>query len=59
MTRLIYLILGIFFSSVAAASPQGNAQAIFENFLSDFTAGNSDAVAAHFTEDALFWGTAS
>ena len=46
-------------ATFAMAGPQEDGQAVFDKFLSDFTAANPDAIAAHFAPDALFWGTAS
>lgn len=43
----------------AFAGPKEDGQAVFEEFLRDFTSGNADAVANHFTPEAIFWGTAA
>ncbi len=41
--------------ALAGAKEQG--QAVFEKFLTEFTAANVDEIAGLFTPDALFWGT--
>ena len=43
----------------ANAGPKEEGIAVFEHFLSDFTAANAEAVAGHFTPEAIFWGTAA
>jgi uncharacterized protein (TIGR02246 family) len=53
------LAFAMCFSTFAMAGPQEDGQMVFDKFLSDFTAANPDAVAAHFAPDALFWGTNS
>jgi uncharacterized protein (TIGR02246 family) len=59
MKRAICFAAAMCFSTLAIAGPQEDGQAVFDKFLGDFTAANPDAVAAHFTADALFWGTFS
>jgi len=59
MKRATCFAFAMCFSTFAMAGPQEDGQAIFEKFLGDFTAANPDAIAAHFTPDALFWGTNS
>jgi|tagenome__1003787_1003787.scaffolds.fasta_scaffold20825670_2 uncharacterized protein (TIGR02246 family) len=58
MKRIICLAV-VCFSTFAMAGPQEDAQAVFDKFLSDFTAADPDAVASHFGPNALFWGTNS
>jgi len=59
MKRAACLAFAMCLSTFAMAGPQEDGQAVFEKFLGDFTAANPDAIAAHFTPDALFWGTNS
>ena len=59
MKRMICLAFAMCFSTFAMAGPQEDGQAVFDKFLSDFTAANPDAIAAHFVPSALFWGTNS
>jgi uncharacterized protein (TIGR02246 family) len=54
---LIVVILCLPFS--AFAGPKGEGQAVFDKFLSEFTANNVEGVASLFSDDALFWGTTS
>jgi uncharacterized protein (TIGR02246 family) len=57
MKRAMCLAFAICFSPIAVAGPQEDGQAVFDEFLSDFSSANPDAVAANFTSSALFWGT--
>jgi uncharacterized protein (TIGR02246 family) len=59
MKRAICVAFALCLATLAMAGPQEDGQAVFDQFLGDFTAANPDAVAAHFTPDALFWGTNS
>jgi uncharacterized protein (TIGR02246 family) len=59
MKRLTCAAFAICISTFAIAGPQEDGQAVFDKFLGDFTAANPDAIAAHFAQDALFWGTNS
>ena len=59
MKRAIYVAFAMCLSTFAMAGPQEDGQAVFDKFLSDFTAANPDVIAAHFAPDALFWGTNS
>lgn len=59
MKRAICLAFAMCFSTLAMAGPQEDGQAVFDKFLGDFTVANSEAIAAHFAPDALFWGTNS
>ena len=38
----------------AVAGPQEDVQAVFENFLRDFTAGDVGAISRHFAPEAIF-----
>ena len=59
MKRVICVAFALCLSTFAMAGPQEDGQAVFDKFLDDFTSANPEAMAAHFTPDALFWGTAS
>ena len=59
MKRATCVAFAICFATFAMAGPQEDGQAVFDKFIGDFTSANPDAMAAHFTPDALFWGTAS
>jgi uncharacterized protein (TIGR02246 family) len=41
----------------AFAGPKEDAQAVFDKFLTSFTAANAEEVVSLFTPDPLFWGT--
>ena len=45
--------------TLAVAAPKDDALAAFNNFLTQFTAANTDKVVALFAPDALFYGTGS
>ena len=54
-----WLITAVFlaFPFNAVAGPREDAQAVFDKFLTSFTAANAEEVVSLFTPDALFWGT--
>src|SRR4051812_44513454 len=45
------------FCSTANAGPKEDAQAVFDKFLTSFTAADMDGVVGLFWPDAQFWGT--
>jgi len=59
MKRAVCFAFAMCLSTLAMAGPQEEGQEVFEKFLGDFTAADPDAIVAHFTPDALFWGTNS
>ena len=59
MKRAICVAFAMCLSTLAMAGPLEDGQTVFDKFLDDFTAADPEAMAAHFTPDALFWGTAS
>jgi uncharacterized protein (TIGR02246 family) len=57
---LVRLLLAFVFAVspiVAHAGPKEDAQAVFDRFLTAFTAADVEAVVGVFWPDALFWGT--
>mgnify|MGYP001268880049 FL=1 len=52
---LIAALLAVPFN--AFAGPKEDAQAVFDKFLTSFTAANAEEIVSLFTADALFWGT--
>ena len=52
---LIAALVALPFS--ALAGPKEDAQAVFDEFLTKYTAANLDGVVGLFWADALFWGT--
>jgi uncharacterized protein (TIGR02246 family) len=59
MRRMGLIIAILCFPFNAIAGPKEEGQAVFDKFLSEFTANNVDGVFSLFSDDALFWGTAS
>lgn len=59
MRRLLLCLFFAFAPIPASATPQEEAQAVFEKFLNDFTSANADTVARNFAPEAMFWGTIS
>jgi uncharacterized protein (TIGR02246 family) len=58
MLRRVLLAVVLAVSPMLAhAGPKEDAQAVFERFLTAFTAADVDAVVSVFWPDALFWGT--
>ena len=55
--RLILIVACLAFPFSAFAGPKEEAQAVFDNFLTEFTAANVDGVVGLFAPDALVWGT--
>ena len=58
MTRRLILFLAcVAFPVSALAGPKEDAQAVFDKFLTGFSAADVDGVVGLFTPDALVWGT--
>lgn len=58
MRRLLMVVtLVATFCSTAIAGPKEDAQAVFDKFLTNFTAADMDGVVGLFWPDAQFWGT--
>jgi uncharacterized protein (TIGR02246 family) len=55
--RLILLIACVAFPVSAFAGPKEDAEAVFDKFLTAFSAADVDGVVGLFTPDALVWGT--
>ena len=56
-TLMVALVCCVPFGAIAGPREEG--QSVFDAFLSDFTSANADAVASHFSPEAIFWGTAA
>ena len=58
MTRaLVLLVVWTAFPVAASAGPKEDAEAVFDSFLTAFTAADLDGVLGLFAPDALVWGT--
>lgn len=58
MLRRVLLAIAIAVSpTFAYAGPKEDSQAVFDRFLTAFTAADVDALVGVFWPDALFWGT--
>ena len=58
MLRCVLLAIVLALTPVLAyAGPKEEAQAVFDRFLTSFTAADVDGVVSVFWPDALFWGT--
>ena len=57
MRRFLLIAAFLVFPFNAFAGPKEDAQAVFDKFLTNFTAANIDGVVGLFWPDALFWGT--
>jgi len=57
LRRILFAIAITVSPTLAYAGPKEDAQAVFDRFLTAFTAANVDAVVGVFWPDALFWGT--
>ena len=57
--RRSLIIAVLCFPFSAFAGPKEEGQAVFDKFLSEFTANNVEGVSSLFSDDALFWGTVS
>jgi uncharacterized protein (TIGR02246 family) len=55
--RLILIVACLAFPFSTFAGPKEDAQAVFDKFLTAFTAANVDDVVGLFAPDALVWGT--
>jgi uncharacterized protein (TIGR02246 family) len=55
--RLILIAICLALPCSAFAGPKEDAQAVFDKFLTAFTAANGDEVVGLFAPDALVWGT--
>jgi len=51
----VLVLLGV--PALVPAGPKEDAQAVFDKFLTAFTAANVDEVVGLFAPEALFWGT--
>ena len=54
---LVVVTLFATLCSTAIAGPKEDAQAVFDKFLTNFTAADMDGVVGLFWPDAQFWGT--
>jgi hypothetical protein len=58
MLRFVFVLLtALAWSPLLQAGPKEDAQAVFDKFLTNFTAADIDGVVGLFWPDALFWGT--
>lgn len=58
MRRLVFIVTCLALLPFGAyAGPKEDAEAVFNKFLTEFTAANLDGVVGLFWPDALFWGT--
>jgi len=57
MRRLLLIVTVLAFPLSAMAGPKEDAQAVFDKFLTEFTAANLEGVVGVFWPDAHFWGT--
>ena len=57
MRRFLMIAAFVAFPVNAFAGPGEDAQAVFDKFLTNFTAADIDGVVGLFWPDALFWGT--
>jgi uncharacterized protein (TIGR02246 family) len=57
--RMGLIIALLCFPFSAFAGPKEEGQAVFDKFLSEFTANNVEGVSGLFSDDALLWGTVS
>ena len=57
MRHFLLIAALVAFPFSAFAGPKEDAQAVFDDFLTKYTAANIDGVVGLFWPDALFWGT--
>ena len=57
MHRFLLIAAFLAFSFNAAAGPKEDAVAVFDKFLTNYTASDFEGVVGLFWPDALFWGT--
>ena len=57
MSRFLLIAVFLAFPFNGFAGPKEDGQAVFDKFLTNYTAADIDAVVSLFWPDALFWGT--